>query len=78
MAKSDTSTVVHPTVVMKKIAQIAGYFLHHSASKTSYSSSTAGFTLVELLVSISILSILAALSLPQLNGIYERQKLDAS
>lgn len=41
----------------------------------SASQSSTGFTLIELLVAIAVLSILAAVGLPQLNGIYENQKL---
>ena len=38
-------------------------------------SATSGFTLIELLVAIAIISVLAAIGLPQLNGMYENQKL---
>lgn len=46
-----------------------------SALYSKLARSTSGFTLVELLLSITVLGVLAAITLPQLNGVYERQKL---
>lgn len=62
-------------MVLKFTAQITASLQRSTRHPLCHHAEANGFTLVELLLSISILMILAAISLPQLNGIYERQKL---
>lgn len=78
MGNADRHRLVQPSLVMNITAPISRLNRAARLNRNPNSQSSSGFTLIELLVSIAVISVLAALGLPQLNGLYEHQKLTNS